>query len=283
MLSASASNNTTLWASAVIAAVVAGLFTLVTQTWLLERKARIDYKLPARQRLYEALGPLRTQLLFSSRDLVRRVQNHPGSRWNMKPSDYYAKSFIWRLLRPLAVGQLIEGQLTIADFSVDPKAVALLRYKAAMDEMLTGGEVVEGLEGVNWATQTQHLFADNLRTAAAKLIFDDDGVDRVMGYAQFDQSYPDLMAQPGLKELTTIFDNCVRNGHTLLGNPIFWLRVVGYAYVCNQLMSTHGSKLGFRKSVLAVQSLLEAVPDRSVASGAAGFQARFDSIIEQSL
>src|SRR5262245_24148746 len=73
----------TLLASAVVAAIVAGVFSLVTQSWLLERKARIDYKLPARQRLYEALGPLRTQLLFASRDLVRRVENHPGDRWNM--------------------------------------------------------------------------------------------------------------------------------------------------------------------------------------------------------
>ena len=187
---------------------------------------------------------------------------------------------LFRSLRPLAVAQLVERQLSIADFSVDPKAVALLRYKAAMEEMLSGGEVVTEHEGVNWSTQTQHLFADNLRAAAAKLIIEDGGVDRVMGYPQFDQAYPDPPGEPALEELAMIFGRCQS---TLLENPIFWLRLVGYAYVCNQLMSTHGSKLGFRKAVVDVQSLLGDVPDAHITSGAAGFQARFDSIIDQSL
>jgi hypothetical protein len=52
-------NAATLLTSTVIAAVVAGLISFATQRYLLERKATIDYELPAKQRLYQALGPLR--------------------------------------------------------------------------------------------------------------------------------------------------------------------------------------------------------------------------------
>jgi hypothetical protein len=68
---------TTLLTSTVVAAVVAGLISFATQRYLLERKATIDYELPAKQRLYQALGPLRLQLIFASRDVVRRVTSTP--------------------------------------------------------------------------------------------------------------------------------------------------------------------------------------------------------------
>src|ERR1051326_1516949 len=124
---------------------------------MLERKATIDYELPAKQRLYQALGPLRLQLIFASRDVVDRVRRHPGTSWNLDPHEYYGRSFIWRLLRPPAIAALIERQLAIADFSVDPGALDLLRLNAAMEEMLTGGEVLLGHPGARSEEHTSEL------------------------------------------------------------------------------------------------------------------------------
>jgi hypothetical protein len=274
---------TTLLASSVVAAGVAGVFSFATQQYLLKRKEQIDYKLPARQRLYQAIGPLRLQLLFSARDLARRVSSHPGTRWNLNPSHYYASSFMWRLLRPLAIGQLIQRQMTVADFSVDPASLQLLRFNAGMQEVLTGGQVVEGLSGVDWGTQTQHLFGDNLRVAAAKLFFQaEDGAVAVMDFAQFAGAFPDPTEEPALRDLATIFVRC-RQGGSLLGNPVFWLRIVAYTYICNSLISSQGAGLGFDQRPLDVQKLLAKVPDEQISSRAEEFPERFDAILARSL
>jgi hypothetical protein len=274
---------TTLLASSVVAAGVAGVFSFATQQYLLKRKEEIDYKLPARQRLYQAIGPFRLQLLFSARDLLRRVSSHPGTVWNLNPSQYYANSFMWRLLRPLAIGQLIQRQMTVADFSVDPASLQLLRFNAAMEEVLTGGEVVEGLSGVDWATQTQHLFGDNLRVAASKLFFEtEDGADGVMDFAQFASAFPDPFKEPALRDLSMIFGRCQPGGSLLL-NPVFWLRVVAYTYICQSLVTSQGAELGFEHRPLDVQKLLATVPDEQISSRAGEFAARFDAIVARSL
>jgi hypothetical protein len=273
----------TLLVSSVVAAGVSGVFSFATQRYLLKRKAEIDYKLPARQRLYQAIGPLRLQLLFSARDVVRRVSSHPGTRWNLNPSQYYASSFMWRLLRPLAIGQLIQRQMTVADFSVDPASLRLLRFNAAMEEALTGGQVVEDLSGVDWGTQTQHLFGDNLRVAAAKLIFGaEDGADGVMDFAQFASAFPNPTEEPALRDLATIFVRCQQGG-SLLGNPVFWLRVVAHTYFCHSLISSQGAGLGFEHRPLDVQKLLATVPDDQISSRAGDFPARFETILARSL
>ena len=226
---------------------------------------------------------MRLQLIFASRDVVRRVTLHPGTRWNLNPADYYARSFIWRLLRPLAVAALIERQLAVADFSVDPEALDLLRLNAAMHEMLTGGEALLDHPNADWAGQTDHLFGDNLRGAAGKLLTEDEnGGTRVLEYEQFIRDFPDLGAVPGLAELARILGTCSRDA-TLQANPVFWLRVVGYAYVCNQLVRTQGARLGFESAPLDVPALLRGVNDKHIASHIEEYQPMFDKVIARSL
>jgi hypothetical protein len=267
--------------SAVISAGVAGLTSFLTQRWLLERKAQIDYEFIARKRLYEAIGPLRLQFLFAARDVVRRVANHPGTRWNMDPTEYYAKSFIYRLLRPLAIGQLIERQMSIADFSVDIASLELLRFKAAMEETLTGGGIVLEHPKTNWSTQTQHLFGDNLRVAAARLVVTNpDGTDEVMDYAGFKNAFPDPASEPALKDLVLIFARC---DASLLENPIFWLRAVGYASVCESLTAAQGEGLGLQKNFFDATELLDAVPDEYISSRLPEYVNTFDTITREGL
>jgi hypothetical protein len=266
--------------SAVVAAVVAAASTFITQRYLLDRKARVDYEYMARKRLYDAIGPLRMHLLFAARDVVRRVGPHAEGKWDMNPTDHFVRSFIYRLLRPLAVGQLIERQLSFADFSVDASAVALLRFHTAAERMLSGDDVVLGHPSADWTAQTQHLFRDNLRVAAARLISDDDGVPSVLDYARFQEATPDPTADPALRAPALIFAGCK---YSLTENPIFWLRVVGYAYACNRLLAAQGVSVGFEDATLPTEEMLAAVDDDRIAGRAADYVHGFETILAQGL
>lgn len=266
--------------SAVVAAIVAGLSSFLTQRYLLERKARVDYEYMARKRLNEVIGPLRMQLLFSVRDLIGRVNRHTNGRWNMDPSGTFVRSFVYRILRPLAVAQLIERQMSIADFSVDPEAIALLRFKRAGERMLTGSKVVRKHPDADWSTQSGHLFRDNLRAAAAKLIADDESGPVVIDYARFQRENPNLQECPELRDLTQIFIRCENN---LTDNPLFWLRLVGYAYACSRLIAELGTAVGFEDKPLLAGDMLHAVEDSRISKHAADYLQVFDSIVAQGL
>jgi hypothetical protein len=266
--------------SAVVAAFVAGLSSFLTQRYLLERKARVDYEFMARKRLNEVIGPLRMQLLFSARDVVRRVRGHVGQSWDMDPSGFYIRSFVYRSLRPLAVAQLIERQMSIADFSVDPAAVALLRFNTTAERMLTGNEIVLDHPDADWSKQSQHLFRDNLRAAATKLIAEEESGPVVIDYARFQREVPDLEASPELRDLTQIFAGCK---HNLTNNPLFWLRLVGYAFACSRLIAEHGIAVGFDDIRLPIDDMLDAVDDDRISTRVADYSRVFDAIIAKGL
>jgi hypothetical protein len=266
--------------SAVVAAIVAGLSSFLTQRYLLERKARVDYEYMARKRLNEMIGPLRMQLLFSARDLIGRVNRHTNGCWNMDPSGTFVRSFVYRILRPLAVAQLIERQMSIADFSVDPEAIALLRFKRAGERMLTGSKVVRKYPDVDWSTQSGHLFRDNLRVAAAKLIAEDESGPVVIDYARFQRENPNLQESPELRDLTQIFIRCENN---LIDNPLFWVRLVGYAYACSRLIAEFGTAVGFEDKPLPAGDMLHAVEDSRISQHVADYLQVFDSIVAQGL
>jgi hypothetical protein len=234
----------------------------------------------ARKRLSEVIGPLRMQLLFSARDVVRRVRGHVRQGWNMDPSGTYVRSFVYRLLRPLAVSQLIERQMSFADFSVDSSAVALLRFNTAAERMLTGDEILLDHPDADWSGQSERVSRENLRAAAAKLIAEEEGGPVVIDFARFQRKVPDLQASPELGDLTQIFVGC---GDNLTNNPLFWLRVVGYAYACSRLIAEHGIAVGFEDVPLPVEDLLHAVDDDRISTRAADYLQAFEAIIAQGL
>ena len=277
-----ASASTAIVSSAVVAAVVGGISSFLTQRYLLERKAQVDYDFMARKRLYEAVGPLRMQLLFAARDVVRRVKDHPASRWDLAPSKHFARSFIYRLLRPLAIAQLIERQMGVADFAVDPVGLDLLRFNTAAERMLSGDAVVLGHPDVDWSTQSQHLFRDNLRVAAARLICDDDDGPVVMDYLRFQREVPDPRADDTLCDLALIFDRCQLDGN-LTHNPLFWLRLVGYGYACNRLIATQGVAVGFEDLTFPAAEAVAAAQDDSIRSRAPEYVRAFEGILAQGL
>jgi len=245
--------------SAVVSAIVGGLVTFLSQNLLLARKAQLDYELDAKKRLYEAVGPLRLQLLLAARDVARRFKMHHKSNWDMRPEGYYVKSCVYRLLAPLAVGQLIEKQMSIVDFTVDSDAISLLTFITAAERMLTGNDVVLDHPEVDWSSQSQHIFRDNLRAAAYKLIISEPGEpNRLMSFAEFHSTY-DLLETEALRDLGMIFKNCE---HSLAENTIFWVRVTGYAYACADLLkSRSAASLGFGTRELHIEEMIRATKD----------------------
>jgi len=248
-----------LFTSAVVAAVVGGLVTYFGQRQLAERQAQIDYEANARRRLYEAIGPLRFQLLLAARDLASRVASHAGHKWNLSSGDYYARSFIYRLLRPLAIGHLIERQMSIADFTVDHAALDLLRFNTTAYRMLTGSEAILDHPEADWSTQSQHVFRENLSAAATTLISQSPSGAVIVDFARFTEMIPEPRRHGALAPLAALFDD--RDGN-LAENAVFWVRVVGYAHSCAQLVRDHGMRLGFSAPELDVLEALREIDDR---------------------
>ena len=126
--------------------------------------------------------------------------------------------------------------------------------------MLTGNDIVLNHPDLDWSSQTQHIFRDNLRAAAYKLITSCPGEpSRLMSFAEFDKEY-DLLATQELKKLGMIFRNCKSS---LTENPLFWVRVIGYSYACaKHLQSKSATKLGFSSRSLPIEKMVLATNDK---------------------
>jgi hypothetical protein len=268
-----------LLSSALVSAVVGALAGHWSQRRLATHQALVDYELAAKRRLYEALGPIRFQLLVASRDVVRRVRPHHERAWNMAPEGYYVSSTVYRLLRPLALAELVSRQMAIVDFSVDPAARELLRFESSVYRMLTSHDPLPYHTTLDWARETQHVFRDNLRLAACALIVDEAGSQpRVVDYSQFLERR--TMDEPELVPLRRLFDGCQRN---LTENPVLWVRIVGYAYACHWLVATQGQQLGFGALELDVRAMIAAVEDPEITAHVSEYPAIFDGVLTQPL
>ncbi len=246
--------------SALVSAVVGTAAGYVSQRSLAKRQALLDYEYNAKKRLYEAVGPLRFQLLIACRDVVRRVSGHArAQRWNMDPTDYYGSNTLYRLLRPLAVCTLIERKMNAADFSVDPRTLELLKFEVGAYRMLTNRDPLPYYDRLDWATQSQHVFRDNLRRASTALIKEDsDQGLAVMDYTEFLDTFHDPVADERLAPLARI----LKNAHSsMVDNPVFWTRIVGYAYLCQQFIATQGTEMGFTDRTLDVNRLVALTHD----------------------
>ena len=109
----------------------------------------------------------------------------------MDPAGYYGSNTLYRILRPLAICTLIERKMNAADFSVDPKTVELLKFEVGAYRMLANRDPLPYYDKIDWATQSQHVFRDNLRRASTALIkeYPDSGLG-VMDYSEFLDMFP---------------------------------------------------------------------------------------------
>jgi hypothetical protein len=68
-----------------------------------------------------------------------------------------------------------------------------------------------------------------------------------------------------------------------LENPLFWLRLVGYAYARHRLVEEQGRPFGFMGRPVDVPRLLAGAQDDIIAARAADYAAKISEITQQGL
>jgi hypothetical protein len=249
------------------------------ETILADHAAKRQYDWEARKRLYEAVGPLRFQLLLACRDLAARVERHDVRQsYEMSLDRYYGRSFLYRSLRPLGICELVERQMSVADFSVDADGRTLLQFSRAVKSLLSGKSVIKDRSDANWEEQTQHVFHDTLSKVASSLIVREEGRERCMRFSEFE----DLVASEGGKEVLHPFST-IYSDFSARAKPLFWLRLVAYGNACNELVGSLGQNIGFEHREYPVEVLLTAANDAEVNADIAGYAAECRAFVNHRL
>lgn len=253
------------------------------EEYLGEKSAEREYNLEARKRLYSAVGPLRFQLLIASRDASARIMNYGLApyEYNTDMRWYYGRSSLYRLLRPIAIAELIERQITYADFSVDPTGIELLRFKKAALTAFTDSDSILDHPNAEWGEEVEHVFSGTLsRLANAMIIQDEDTAlkKRPMHFHEFTSYIDDPKNLGQFSPLKDILDN-----FDVREKPIFWIRLVCFGFICNEYVEQAGKSIGFEKRDFDIHKLLLASEDEFTRSKLEEFNAFFQSMINMSL
>jgi hypothetical protein len=253
------------------------------EVYLGEKSAEREYNLEARKRLYIAIGPLKFQLLLACRDVSTRINNYGSDdlSYSMTMRGYYGQSTLYRLLRPIAIAELIERQITYADFSVDPTGIELLRFKKAAFMAFTDGQTILDHPQADWNDEKEHVFSGTLSSLASALIIRDEdigGKERPMHLHEFQA----FIREPSSFTQFSPFKE-ILNDFEIAKKPIFWIRLVCFGYICNEYLGHAGSSIGFEKRHFLVQELLSVSKDRHTRSNIEKYKEMFQSLINMSL
>lgn len=255
-----------------VAVIMAGtsLAVALVSGWYAARSRREVERLrvssEALSRLEVATGALRLELFLETRSFARRIQHYYResgegrtlqTRKGADPGAYHdGGMMIYRILRPLTVGEIVEKQTLAGDLLLDPSMADMLRFAQAAVEMLTGDRVgrrfdgedfFEGFEmaacwdvGDEGPAIYQRVRGSYLRCGAAALLAPEsvDGrqAPRCITHAEFCK----LWEQPHEQETGPAFHTGLTPMKATLDdfnrqrNPILWLRLVGYAYACEK-------------------------------------------------
>ncbi len=252
------------------------------EIFLGDKSAEREYNLEARKRLYNAIGPLKFQLVIACRDVVSRIEGYgEKQRFSMTMKSYYGRNTLYRLLRPIAIAELIEQQITYADFSVDLSTVELLHFKRATSMAFTDGEIILDHPNAIWNSQKEHLFAGTLSKLANLIIMPDEGANnkkRPMHFHEFEAFVRNPESINLFSPLTKILEDFSINS-----KPIFWLRLVCYGFICNKHIGQAGNKIGFKAYKFDLTKLLLISQDDYTLANLAKYQKVFDTLLKRRL
>lgn len=223
--------------------------------------AKREYELEAKKRLYQLIGPLKFQLLIACRDAAHRIEGHSTTNnYKTNTSNYYGTNTMYRVLRPLAVAELIEQQISYADFSVDTSAIRTLLFKKSAVLTLSGGAVICQHPNADWDNQVEHLFYDSIHEAAHSLIVSDNNQQqKIMSYHEFNSMFTANQNNSALKALAYIFDN-----FTVSNKPLFWIRLISFGHICREYVGTEGAELNFQYSKFNLSNMIEQTEDEII-------------------
>lgn len=229
------------------------------EDYLGERSADRSYRAEARKRLYVAVGPLRFQLLVAAAEFANRVSRIGDGKYtyDMSLKDYFGQSTAYRMLRVLAVSELIERQIAYADFAVDPEMRSLLKFKRQAFLALSSHRVSLGHPQEDWNRQDQHIFYDVLGIIASTMITQDGAAaSRVMRFDEFAEM---VNGREGLLRIDPI--PRLVSDFTVQDKPILWMRFIALAQLCIGLLETQGSELGLEREAVDIDQSLDATGD----------------------
>lgn len=229
------------------------------EEYLGERSAERDYRSEARKRLYLAVGPLRFQLLVAAAEFANRVARIGDGKYpyDMSIKGYFGQSTAYRLLRVLAIAELIERQVAYADFTVDPDMRALLKFRRQAFLALSSHRVSLGHPQEDWNEQEQHMFYDVLGIIASAMIVQENaGFARVLRFDEFSAlaGHDDGLAR--IDPLPRLID-----GFDVESKPVLWLRFLALAQLCTGLLETQGTELGLEFDTLDTGPMLDQTRD----------------------
>lgn len=223
----------------------------------------------ARSRRQVATGTLQLERFLETRSFARRFEHYfresgkdhtlETMRGHSRPGPYHdGGMMIYRILRPLTVGEIIEKQTLPSDFLLDPATVEMVRFGQAAVEVLTGDRIgarldggegfVEGFDmsacwdlGDEGPALYQRIRGSYLRCGAAALLAPEslEGIEprRCITHSEFcklweQPEHHPATSQPfhaGLEPMKATIHRFNR-----WENPILWLRLVGYAHICGK-------------------------------------------------
>ena len=166
---------------------------------------------------------------------------------------YFGQSTAYRMLRVLAICELVERQIAYADFAVDPDMRSLLRFKRFALMALSSSRVSLGHPMEDWNEQSQHVFYDVLGIIASSMIAPETpGVpSRVIRFDEFAEMLGDKTWAQRIAPIPHLL-----SGLTAKSKPILWLRLLALAQLCIGLQRRHGGEIGLETDDVNVDWLL---------------------------
>lgn len=233
----------------------------IVEEYLGDKAAERQYSLDARKRLYSVIGPLRFQLVVACHDFADRIARigRREQRYKTNLQSYFGKSTVFRLLRILAVAELIERQIAYADFSVDPSTVDLLWFKHEVFRCLSSSTILLNHPKADWDTQTEHIFNDVLSMVASAMIVNnsDNLLSRVMRFDEFNNFVLDEKNIATIQPLPRLMED-----FSVSSKPILWIRLTTLGHICSEFVNREGLALGIKSEVYdAPRMLLESEDD----------------------
>lgn len=242
------------------------------------RAADRAYELEARKRLHTAVGPLRCQLVIACDDLANRVHRIGTGRqpYRISIAGYFGRSTVYRVLRVLALAELIERQMAYADFSVDPAMVCLRRFRKSALLCMSSSRVPLDHPGADWNSQVEHIFYDTLSIVAARMIVTDSRTneDRVLQFDEFAALIATDEGRSSLEPASSVFDH-----FTVADKPILWLRLVALGQLASWLVTQEGPAMGVDVEPFDAAELLRLCPDRFVQDNLGRLETALRSLI----
>ncbi|MGZ4992686.1 MAG: hypothetical protein ACXV79_00835 [Methylobacter sp.] len=251
------------------------------ETELADKAAQRDYEYSAKQRLYSAIGPLKFQLLIACRDMSQHIRTYglENVRYSLEPSNYYGKSSLYRIIVPLVFVELIERQVAVADFSVDPEAVELLRFKKSAYRAYKSDKPILNHPNAYWNEQRQHLFHHTISKMVDAIIIADPAVgSRPMYFREFEELLVDEKRNKPIIPLVRIIED-----FSIEIKPIFWIRLVFLAHIAGRLVNQLGVKIGFQHIDIDAKRLLTLSDDIFVQQNSEKLVAIFDALASEGL